>query len=219
MKKIFIQNSTLYLAGRNGAKKICSALQKERKEFTLMNFKGTPMREELVAQLASSAAGTNLLLVDDSSVAMEKAFFDTHQLIHAAGGVVFNEDGRLLMIYRRGKWDLPKGKLDEGETIKHAAIREIEEETGVSALKIIRPVKFLFNKQPCTYHTYDLNGRKMLKATYWFKMMSKDRRTPKPQAEEDIATVEWSSAELVREHLKNSYPAIAEVISESGMKY
>lgn len=217
MKKIFIQNSALYLAGKNGAKKIITALQEQRKEFTCLNFQDKVMLDQHVSQLAASADCINLVMVHDSSVALEKIFFGAHQLIHAAGGAVFNESGKLLMIYRRGKWDLPKGKLDNGETIKRAAIREIEEETGVSEMKIIRPIKFLFNKQPCTYHTYELNGRHMLKATYWFKMVSKDRRKPLPQAEEDIEEVEWCTAKMVRANLKNSYPAIAEIVVESGM--
>lgn len=217
MKKIFIQNSALYLAGKNGAKKIISALQEQRKEFTCLNFRDKAMLDQRVSQLNASIECINLVVVHDSSAVLEKVFFDAHQLIHAAGGTVFNDTGRLLMIYRRGKWDLPKGKLDKGETIQRAAIREIEEETGVSAIKIVRPLRFLFNKQPCTYHTYALNGKKMLKATYWFKMASGDRRKPLPQAEEDIERVEWCTEKMVGANLQNSYPAIAEIVMESGM--
>lgn len=215
MKKIFIQNSTLYLAGKNGARKIAEDLRLRKKDFTLLEYRGKTDLQQHVSRLSAALKEDTLLMVHDSSITLEKIFFSGYKLIHAAGGAVFNDDGRLLMIFRRKKWDLPKGKADKGETIKKAAIREIEEETGIGQLKIIAPIKFLYGNQPCTFHTYELNSKKILKATHWFKMSSADRKKLVPQAAEGIEKVEWCSKRKVQEYLKNSFHSIEEVVSEA----
>lgn len=166
-----------------------------------------------VSRLSSAVKEDTVIMVHDSSITLENTFFSGYKLIHAAGGAVFNEDDKLLMIFRRNKWDLPKGKQDKGESIKKAAIREIEEETGVTQLRIVAQLKFLFDKQPCTYHTYELNGRRILKSTYWYKMRTSDKRKLIPQASEGIEKVEWCSKRKVNEHLKNSFHSIEEVIA------
>ena len=90
-----------------------------------------------------------------------KYFCSRYTLIEAAGGIVYNNQDELLMIFRNGKWDLPKGKLEQGETKQQCAIREVEEECGVSGLNIINQVQN-------TYHTYFDNDASILKTTYWF---------------------------------------------------
>lgn len=214
MRKIFIQNSTLYLAGKNGAQKIAESLKQEKKEFTVLDYKNRTELQQQVSRLSAALKEDTVIMVHDSSITLEKIFFSGYKLIHAAGGAVFNEEGNLLMIFRRGKWDLPKGKLDKGESIKSAAVREIEEETGVGQLKIIAPVKFLFQKQTCTYHTYELNSKRILKATHWFKMTSNDKSRLVPQAAEGIEKVAWCSKRKVQEYLKNSFHSIEEVVGE-----
>ncbi|MEP7127957.1 MAG: NUDIX domain-containing protein, partial [Chitinophagales bacterium] len=172
MKKIFIQSNTLYLAGKNGAQKIIKALEAQKTAFSIVAYKSKVALEQEVSRLAAGAEEETILIVHDSSVTLEKTFFSSYKLIYAAGGAVINDEAKLLMIFRKGKWDLPKGKVDRGETIRRAALREVEEETGVSDLKILGPIKFLNQKQDCTYHTYELNGSQILKGTYWFKMRS-----------------------------------------------
>jgi ADP-ribose pyrophosphatase YjhB (NUDIX family) len=149
---------------------------------------------------------------------LEEALFSRYGLIEAAGGVVRNKKDKVLMMFRKGKWDLPKGKIDLGETIKQAAKREITEETGVRKLKIIRQIRFFNGKQDCTYHSYMLNGKRVIKATYWYEMVTDDTSPLIPQLEENITVVGWFSKKEIREHLKNSYRSVQWVLNEYGLK-
>jgi 8-oxo-dGTP pyrophosphatase MutT (NUDIX family) len=108
------------------------------------------------------------------------------------------------MIFRNDKWDLPKGKLEVGENIEECAIREVEEECGVEELSIVKKLK-------STYHTYKLNGKAILKRTYWFKMNSNYKLKLTPQFEEGITKVEWVSISEVPSKLENSYGNIKEL--------
>lgn len=111
-------------------------------------------------------------------------FCSNFKLIEAAGGCVFNAQDELLVIYRRGSWDLPKGKIDPGETPEQAAVREVEEETGIGEISL---GKFLGH----TYHTYrDPKERRILKRTYWYRMQTPQKDLT-PQTEEDIEVAEW----------------------------
>ena len=131
-------------------------------------------------------------------------FCSDYTLIEAAGGLVYNYDNQLLMIFRNDKWDLPKGKLEVGENIEECAIREVEEECGLEELSIVK-------KLQSTYHTYKLNGRAILKRTYWFKMNSNNKSKLTPQLEEGITKVEWVSLSEVPSNLENSYGNIKEL--------
>ena len=95
--------------------------------------------------------------------ALRKAFWKKFTLVRAGGGLVENETKQVLFIFRRGKWDLPKGKLDPGESLEACALREVKEETGLSAVQI---KEFLLT----TYHVYDENGRYILKESSWYQM-------------------------------------------------
>lgn len=103
--------------------------------------------------------------------------------ITAAGGVVLNEKAEVLSIFRRGMWDLPKGKVDKGEEIISAAIREVEEETGIKVVELPIPLV-------STYHIYKLNSKRILKKTEWFIMKANSGKLT-PQIEEDIEEVIW----------------------------
>lgn len=104
-------------------------------------------------------------------------------VLEAAGGYVLSPDNKLLVFYRRGSWDMPKGKIDPGETPEMAAVREVQEETG---LKTVSLGAFLMH----TYHTYTQKGNRILKRTWWYKMNSADTAVV-PQVEEDIERIEW----------------------------
>lgn len=133
-------------------------------------------------------------------------FCSNYKIIEAAGGLVLNNKNKILMIFRNGKWDLPKGKLNIGEQIEEGAIREVKEECGINELQIEK-------KLIDTYHTYNLNGLKILKKTFWFLMKTSFKFPLTPQLEEGITKVKWCNEENVSKYLKNSYGNIIDVIS------
>jgi len=132
------------------------------------------------------------------------------KVIEAAGGVVVKDD-KFLFIHRLGNWDLPKGKLNKKETPREAAIREVEEECSVKVE--------LDGKITSTWHTYNLNGSKILKKTYWFKMTCLDDRKMKPQKEEDIDDIRWMNRQEARVALHSSYQSIRAVFDKFYKKY
>lgn len=127
--------------------------------------------------------------------------------IEAAGGLIKNKN-KWLFIYRLGKWDLPKGKLDEDELPEATAIRECEEECGIKELKLIK-------KLPPSYHVYKLKDELALKITYWFLMESDYSKKLIPQTEENIEKAEWFSENDVKQKvLKNTYPALKDLLNQ-----
>lgn len=133
--------------------------------------------------------------------------------IIAAGGLVTNPNGQILWIFRRGFWDLPKGKLEEGETIQTCAIREVQEETGLKNIQLHDLLKF-------THHTYfDTHiNQEVNKRTYWFHMTILDEQKGTPQIEEDIELMEWHSLSSSKKCLMQTYPNILEVIETYRLK-
>lgn len=117
------------------------------------------------------------------------------------GGLVYNTNNEVLFIFRNGKWDLPKGGIDKGEEIEATALREVEEETGVTNLVIT-------NKLQKTYHIFKRNGDYKLKITHWYEMRTDFTGTPVGQTEEGIEKVAWLNPTQIKEALKNSYENI-----------
>jgi 8-oxo-dGTP pyrophosphatase MutT (NUDIX family) len=144
-----------------------------------------------------------------SRIKESKFDFMNKKKILAAGGVVENIKGELLMIYRRNKWDLPKGKLDKDEPIEQCALREVQEETGVKDLKI----KFLTG---ITHHEYFDNYTNEIveKETHWYAMKTNGVPQLFPQTEEDITDIAWVAKEDIKNKLQNSYPSIVEVLTK-----
>jgi len=134
-----------------------------------------------------------------------KVFCADYCLIESAGGLVYNNENQLLMIFRNNKWDLPKGKLEQNENIKECAIREVQEECGISGLSI-------FNALQDTYHTYEIKGKKILKRTYWFAMHSNYKGSLVPQTEEGITEVVWVDSDQIKEKINNSFGNIKELL-------
>lgn len=128
--------------------------------------------------------------------------------IQAGGGVVINEKEQVLMIYRREKWDLPKGKLDPDETIAECAIREVMEETGLQFITLEK-------KLITTVHEYIEKSQLIQKETHWYLMHASTdtNQTLIPQIEEDIEKIEWVDKKDIARYLQNSYPTIQKVLS------
>lgn len=139
----------------------------------------------------------------------DRAFADLERefvAVEAAGGVVCREDGARLMIYRNGRWDLPKGRCEAGERVEEAALREVEEETGVDGLRLVRPL--------CqTLHAYNLYGRWELKRTHWFEMATASTAPLQPQQEEGITRAEWLTPAELQALLPGCFPTIRKVLS------
>lgn len=132
-------------------------------------------------------------------------FFRLFKRIDAAGGLVKNEKGERLFIFRLGKWDLPKGKLKTKESPEEGAIREVAEETGLSELTINRAL------HP-TWHIYTRKGKEILKRTWWFEMESKSNQRLVPQTEEDISEVRWVGMSELGTVLANTYGSIRSLL-------
>jgi len=133
--------------------------------------------------------------------------------IIAAGGLVTNPKGEILWIYRRGFWDLPKGKLDDGETIQTCAVREVQEETGIVGVQLHEMLCFTNHK----YFDKYLN-EEVIKRTYWFHMSISNAQNGIPQISEDIEKIEWHALNTARHCLDNTYDNIIEVVEKYRLK-
>lgn len=121
--------------------------------------------------------------------------------VRAAGGVVTAPDGERLMIFREGRWDLPKGMVELGESTEHAAVREVQEETGVGDITL-GPLLLT------TLHIYDKYGGWHIKETYWYEMFTQAKKTPSPQTVENISEAVWTKPELYRQRLSQSFASL-----------
>jgi len=129
---------------------------------------------------------------------------DDFFVFEAAGGCVLNEKDELLCIYRFGKWDLPKGKQEDGELHHETALREVEEETGLSGLVIEKPL-------PSTYHMYKLRSKDVVKRTYWYQMRASSSAELIPQTEEGIEDIRWVAREDLPALLQNTYASLKDL--------
>ena len=141
--------------------------------------------------------------------ALLNSFKKKLSLVLAAGGFVYTDDKHLLLIFRRGKWDLPKGKLDKGEDLATCAQREVKEETGLNNIGLEAPLCI-------TYHTYHQYGEHILKESHWYMMKSaKDAFIP--QTDEDIEKCEWVPLDALASYMDNTHASILEVVN-AGVK-
>lgn len=150
------------------------------------------------------------LLVENAEIFWKNVFVPAFKSIQAAGGVVIR-DQQLLFIHRNEKWDLPKGKIDKGETVEDAALREVNEECGIKGHSIVK-------KLPATYHIYQSpdkksKGKWILKETFWFEMNYFNNENGRPQTEENITQVKWFEKSGLDEVLANTYENLKQVIA------
>ena len=138
--------------------------------------------------------------------AVAAALKETFRMAPAAGGVVV-KDGQFVSIVRHGIPDLPKGHIEQGETPEVAALREVEEETGIGKLRIVKAL-------PSTWHCYFEHEKWTLKHTYWYLMESEEAIQPKPQTEEGITEIKLIGNEEIENFLKNTFRSISEILGE-----
>lgn len=129
-----------------------------------------------------------------------KYLTDSNKCIDAAGGIVFNSENKILLMRRRGYWDFPKGKIEEGETEMVAAYREIEEECGIKVE--------IGSKIADTYHTYRMFDTRIIKRTAWFEAKYSGSQTLQPQIEEDITEVRWISRNMLENCLPDMHASL-----------
>lgn len=198
MYKVFFNDRTIYLDDT------LPDMTKVGKDYVCAFENITDLRPQLKQFLEPNRKG-NLYIFHDNEDALFKTFRHCFNNINAAGGLVINERNEILLIKRHGKWDLPKGKAEPGESPEQTALREVEEECGLKGLILQR---FLTS----TYHIYTLNNDLMLKKTDWFEMNYKGESTPVPLVKEDISQILWIKRVRIKEVFGNIYPSLIDVI-------
>lgn len=171
--------------------------------------------------LAQTAAIYGTLSLNFESLAEKESFFQTYlkkyKNVEAAGGLVLDGKGRILMIYKKNRWDLPKGKMESGEGVPETAVREVEEETGVSGLTVL-------DRLPTTYHVFFKNDEWRMKVTHWYLMHANKTDNLTPQTEEDIELAEWFGKDSLLVNLAqfpglSIYPSIKHLLLYYFDKY
>ena len=138
---------------------------------------------------------------------LKATFFKNFKIIEAAGGIVQNDKKEILFIHRLGKWDLPKGKMEKGETEEACALREVTEETSVKGLHLKKKIGE-------TYHVYDEFGKHFLKISHWYYMTCSSTQTLIPQTVENITEVKWVKTMDIKEPMEDTYPSIKDIMGK-----
>jgi len=169
----------------------------------------TEMSETLIRKVLQAAEQKDFyagIFVGKDLSILKNTYWQFFKVILAGGGLVYNEHKEILLIFRKGFWDLPKGKLDDGETLSACALREVREETGITNIT-------LQEKITTTYHTYQEKGKYILKESHWFKMSVQGKPTLTPQIEEEIEIAKWVSKDNIKNYMHPMYPAICDVLT------
>lgn len=180
MYKVFINETPLILINTEG---VLPEWQSNPNVLVTKYLGKKKFLHNYIDLLEKNSKYQKVVIFYDDLPKMWHDFMSLYRIIEAAGGVVFNENQDVLVIYRLKFWDLPKGKIDKGETPEIAAVREIQEETGLNQVDL---GKHLIN----TYHTYTHKDKRILKKTYWYKMGTSETKLT-PQYSEDIEKAEW----------------------------
>ncbi|MFC5873823.1 ADP-ribose pyrophosphatase YjhB, NUDIX family [Chryseobacterium arachidis] len=174
-------------------KKLLLSKQSENLEKTLGYENVTSL--EIALDILENTSVTELNVFGENIDEIWAEFQKLFRIIEAAGGVVNQPNGDILFIKRLGKWDLPKGKMEKGESREESAVREIEEETGLANVELVQFIN-------TTYHIYvERNGDKVLKCTHWFEMNFDGEDTSKPQIEEGITEVAWKNTTQIEDEV------------------
>jgi 8-oxo-dGTP pyrophosphatase MutT (NUDIX family) len=202
MYKLYFDNKPLFITNQI-TKELEELLHHE--ETVLIDEFNTHTVKAMLHEIELSKIHAGVFLHKDVEAVL-KAFKKKFVLIKAAGGLVHTKDDEFLLIFRRGKWDLPKGKLDDNEDLQTCAVREINEETGLEHVQIEKPLCI-------TYHTYHENGKHILKESHWFLMKAKKQANLLPQTEEGIDKCEWVAVDQLSSYVENTHASILDVVN------
>ncbi|PIE86226.1 MAG: NUDIX hydrolase [Bacteroidia bacterium] len=200
MYKIFFENRCIILTD-------CKEnVMQENNEIVL--FYPYSKKQELKTIIKLFDANPEIKKICIYSVELPKLldkFLDYFKLVKAAGGLVKNENKEVLSIFRNNVWDLPKGHLEKNEKKKVGAIREVQEECGLDDLRIVREL-------PQTFHTYYMENKRILKITYWYEMLYKGNKIPRPQTKEGITKAEWVKVQDIKNVYKNTFASLNDIL-------
>jgi len=200
---IFINDNALILSG---SKEILNGFE----NVEVKAYNDSSSIDEALFELQTDSC-KELFLVGSCLPSMWDDFCARFQLIEAAGGVVTNSKKQVLWIRRNDKWDLPKGKVEVGEQIQEAAVREVKEECGLTSIRL----GVLLG---VTYHIYSCKDVYVLKKSYWFSMSCPAQQDLIPQLEEGITEVVWADAALHQMYLENTYASISELLRQEKVQ-
>lgn len=170
-------------------------------------FQSLNQVEKWLLEAESSLEPINLICICSNPKEVWVNTIEKLKIIEAAGGLIQNNKNEYLLIFRRGKWDLPKGKIDKGELKEQAAIREVREETGIKSIEIISSLS-------TTYHVYRLKNKLVLKKTFWFLMHHDGNDKLYPQGEEDIEKALWLPQNEIQKLMPNMFGSIHSLFSD-----
>ena len=200
--KVFFNDRTIFLTTKPDSSLVMSA-NAVYKYDTLNNLK------KFVNDFLAKDHLKNVVIYGHNAKRIMREFSSLFRNIKAAGGVVFNDNNEFIGIFRRGKNDLPKGKMEKGESAEECAAREVREECGIKDIAVQEKITD-------TFHIYFIDDEPVLKQTYWYRMHSADKELI-PQTEEDISEIFWVTQDKVNDFVGNTYPSVKDVLAEAGI--
>lgn len=198
MYKVFIKEKVIYLTSEIY----------EKNNTWFHPFESIERMNEVIRFFINANLFDGLNIIHNPVENIWEVFQAQYKIIQAAGGLVTNSQGEYLFIFRQNRWDLPKGKLEKGEQVEDAAIREVKEECGIEHLILNKKIK-------STFHIYKEKGEQILKETHWFEMQCHNCENPKPQLEEKITKACWLKKEELNIVLENTYGSINDIVLEN----
>lgn len=200
MYKVFVNHRVIFFA--DDFEKIPDLKETELQ----LTYDGRSTMELTVDVFLKNSSLKQLAIIHSDVEELFEEFSGLYKKVLAAGGLVTrNSDKAVLMIFRNGKWDIPKGKLEENEKLEECALREVEEECGIKNIKLNKPLS-------PTWHMYEMNGETVLKETHWYEMSWDEGGQLKPQKEEGIEKVEWMKNDELKKARDSTYASLKDML-------
>lgn len=200
--KIYVNGKPVFLTDPKGVAEI--GLSPDKNTHILLYVGKRKIIKNYLDKLDKNPDTKAVVLYSPNVEGLWDDFQSCFKILEAAGGLVQSPKGEILVFFRRGSWDMPKGKIDPGETPPQAALREVQEETGLNNLTLGSLIGH-------TYHTYDQGSQRILKKTWWYHMTAAETDTV-PQTEEDIEEIRWVEPKSWLANTPNVYDSIRDVI-------